>query len=182
MSDFELLFSLFSLLLGLAMAQVLGDGGRVINLRHKIRIGWLTPLLATLVMLDLSSFWTTAFGLRDRVAAHYLVLLLLLVFASAYYLVATLVFPNELDEKTDLDAHYWENRRIVVGAIFTLNLLVFGTDVWQGASIMRWAITATFYACLFLLWAVKSKRANIAMLSATCSLYLLGPLASLALR
>ena len=182
MSDFELLFSLFSLLLGLAMAQVLGDGGRVINLRHKIRIGWLTPLLATLVMLDLSSFWTLAFSVRDRVAANYLVLLLLLVFASAYYLVATLVFPNDLDENTDLDAHYWGNRRIVLGAILTLNLLSVGTDVWRGANNYTLVVGVIFLACLALLWVSTSKRVNIALLTVICSLYLFSPLAAFALR
>lgn len=182
MSDFELLFSLFSLLLGLAMAHVLADGGRIINLRHRIRIGWLTPLLATLVMLDLSSFWTFSFGMRDRVAANYLVLLALLVFASAYYLVATLVFPNELDENTDLDAHYWDNRRIVIGAIFTLNLVSISIDVWSGANAFRLVVGAIFMASLVLLWVVTSKRANIALLGATSSLYLLGPLAAFVFR
>lgn len=182
MSDFELLFSLFSLLLGLAMAQVLGDGGRVINLRHKLRIGWLTPLLAMLVMLDLSSFWTVAFSVRDLVAANYLVLLVLLVFASAYYLVAALVFPNELDEHTDLDAHYWNNRWIVIGAIFSLNLVSIGIDVWRGANSFGLIVGSIFLTGLILLLMAKSKGANIALLGAICSLYLFGPLAALALR
>ena len=43
MSNFEFVFSLFGLLLGLALAEVLGGFGTAIQHRRKVKIGWLTP-------------------------------------------------------------------------------------------------------------------------------------------
>ena len=57
MSNFEFVFSLYSLLFGLALAQVFAGFGNTLQERYKIRIGWLTPLLGLFVILDLTSFW-----------------------------------------------------------------------------------------------------------------------------
>ena len=64
MSNFEFVFSLFGLLLGLALAEVLGGFGTAIQSRKKVRIGWLTPLMALLVALDITSFWMIAWSVR----------------------------------------------------------------------------------------------------------------------
>ena len=67
MSDFEFVFILYSLLLGLSMVELLGGLGRALEVRFAAQaereafsIGWLTPLLAIFVMLDLLSFWSAA--------------------------------------------------------------------------------------------------------------------------
>ena len=57
MSAFEFVFSLFSLILGLALATGLGGLAKALKVRHKIRIGWLTTLLGLFVSLDLVTFW-----------------------------------------------------------------------------------------------------------------------------
>lgn len=96
MSQFEFVFSLFGLLLGLSLAEVLSGFGKAVKARRRLRIGWLTPLLGVLVMLDLTSFWTTAWAARDLLPVNYLTLMLLLAFTGLYYLVATLVFPEDV--------------------------------------------------------------------------------------
>lgn len=60
MSAFELDFSLYSLLLGLALVQVLSGLVRTIQSPDRVKMGWLTPLLGLWVMVDLTSFWTIA--------------------------------------------------------------------------------------------------------------------------
>lgn len=60
MSNFDFVFTLFGLLLGLSLAEVLGGFGRALQKRRKVRIGWLTPLLGLVVLLDVSSFWLVA--------------------------------------------------------------------------------------------------------------------------
>ena len=44
MSAFEFIFSLFGLMLGLALAEGLGSLSNAIKARHKVRIGWATAL------------------------------------------------------------------------------------------------------------------------------------------
>ena len=122
MSQFEFVFSLFGLLLGLSLAEVLSGFGKAVKARRRLRIGWLTPLLGAVVMLDLTSFWTTAWAARDFLPVNYLTLMLLLAFTGLYYLAATLVFPEDVGSCSDFDDHYWVNRRMVVGAVLLLNI------------------------------------------------------------
>lgn len=59
MTGFDLVFAVYGLLLGLAVAEVLGGFARALKLKRAtkaVRIGWLTPLLGTLVIFDLTSF------------------------------------------------------------------------------------------------------------------------------
>ena len=61
--------------------------------RPTLRIGWLCPLLAAFVLLDLLSFWSAAWTVRPLVRVSGESLMLVTVFAGAYYLAARLVFP-----------------------------------------------------------------------------------------
>jgi len=126
MSDFEFIFALFGLLLGLSLAEVLGGLAKAIEARLRpgstIRIGWLTPLLGAFVILDLLSFWQAAWVVRDVVLVSGKALMAITVFAGAYYLAAHLVFPREVDEQPDFDAHFFRVRRIVIGVMLVLLL------------------------------------------------------------
>ncbi len=106
MSVFEFVFSLFGLLVGLSMAEVLGGFGKAVKARGAVRIGWLTPLLGLLLMLDLTSYWYTAWGMRETIPGNSLTLFGLLLFTSLYYLAATLVFPDPPESQPDFDMHY----------------------------------------------------------------------------
>ena len=116
MSNFEFVFSLFGLLLGLALAEVLGGFGTAIQSRRKVRVGWLTPLLGALVALDITSFWMVAWSVRDLLPADYATLLGGLLLIGLYYLIARITFPHYLADWPDFDAYYYEHRRWVLGA------------------------------------------------------------------
>jgi hypothetical protein len=124
MSDFEFIFALFGLLLGLSLAEILAGLAHAIEARLRpestTRIGWLTPLLGAFVMLDLLSFWQAAWVTRNAVAVSGRALVAVTLFASAYYLAARLVFPRERGDQSDFDAHFFRVRRIVIGVMFAL--------------------------------------------------------------
>ena len=126
MSDFEFIFALFGLLLGLSIAEVLGGLARSIEARLRpdatVKIGWLTPLLGAFVMLDLLSFWQAAWTTREIVTVSGHTLLAIMAFASAYYLSARLVFPRDIELQPDFDAHFFQVRRVVIGAMLALLL------------------------------------------------------------
>lgn len=126
MSDFEFIFALFGLLLGLSLAEVLAGFARAIQARlavgSMVRIGWLTPLLGAFVLLDLLSFWQAAWVTRDVIAVSGRALVAVALFAGAYYLAAALVFPKAVGEEENLDDHFFRMRRIVIGVM--LGLLV----------------------------------------------------------
>lgn len=124
MSDFEFIFALFGLLLGLSLAEVLAGVARAIEARLRLGmalgIGWLTPLLAAFMLLDLLSFWQAAWTARTVIAVSPPTLMAVVGFAGAYYLAASLVLPRTLEPGVDLDAHFFRVRRIVIGMMMAL--------------------------------------------------------------
>ncbi len=123
MDNFSFVFSLFGLLMGLALAEVIGGFGTAIELRHKVRIGWLSPLLGLLIAFDLTSFWMTAWQVRGAIPVNFLSLGGGLVIFGAYYLIAQLAFPDDLELWPDLDIYYFAHKKWLLGGIYACNLL-----------------------------------------------------------
>lgn len=192
MSPFELVFAVYGLLLGLAIAEVLGGFSRTLKLKRgtkPIRVGWLTPLLGILVMLDLTSFWLLAWEARDGISANYLTLVSVLAIVGIYYLAATLIFPDEPEEWPDFDDWYDKHNRFVIGGLLAANVgtWIGGIALEMAAAaptpdeelvltasdqIILWAGLAVVIL-LMLLLKVKSRAWNAALL-VTVSLLLLG--------
>ena len=189
MSPFELVFAVYGLLLGLAIAEVLGGFSRALKLKRgsrAVRIGWLTPLLGMLVMLDLTSFWLLAWDAREQISANYVTLVGVLTMVGIYYLAATLIFPDEPEEWPDFDDWYDKQNRLVIGGLLAANVASWiGTSVLDavhplpevaaGATndvaealymISGFSILALFVALL----TVKARRWNVAMLVVICVL------------
>lgn len=133
MTQFEFAFALFGLLLGLSLAEVLGGLARTIEARLRpgsaIRVGWLVPLLAVFVILDLLSFWRAAWLVRDAVTVSGPALLAITAFASTYYLASALVFPRDLASTPDFNEHFFRVRRIVIGTLLVLLLWQVGYNL-----------------------------------------------------
>ena len=124
MSSFEVYFSFFGLLLGLSVAQVANGIGHALVARKSITFGWLTPLLAIFVLLDISSFWVWAWGGREVIDVDYASIHVGLIVTIAYYVAAVLLFPLPSGNWEKLDEHYWSNKRLVVGGIMLANAIV----------------------------------------------------------
>lgn len=183
MSQFEFIFALFGLLLGLSIIEVLGGFARAIEARLRpgaaVRIGWLTPLLGVFVLLDLLSFWNAAWVARDYAAISGYSLLGVTLFASAYYLAARLVFPPDLEGTPDLDAHFFRIRRIVLGVMFGLLLvqLAWYASVTQLAALLvrplPAGLTAILIALMIVAIAVRGKTASLIAMGALVTRYLI---------
>ena len=169
MDAFNFVFSLFGLLLGLALAEVLGGFGAALQERHKIRIGWLTPLLGLVVACDLTTFWLFAWFSRKLVPANYLVLLCALVVTSIYYLAARLVFPHDRAEWPDYDVYYFAHRRWVIGGIVLSNLLLAAGELALGLNPYDLLIDkmtgVLFFGQAIALMLLRSRRFSIALLA-----------------
>ena len=93
MSAFEFVFSLFGLLLGFSLVEVLGKLAASVKARPQIRLGWLTPLLSLFVLLDVTGFWSIVWNARDVIPASYGVLVVGLSITGLYYFAASLISP-----------------------------------------------------------------------------------------
>ena len=129
MSGFEFIFSLFGLILGLALAEGLGGLARALKASHRVRIGWPTALLGLFVSCDVVTFWMYGWGLRDLLPLSWPVLFGGFVVTSIYFVAASLVFPDEPEAWHDLDAHFDKQRRLVIGGVLIANAALLAVTV-----------------------------------------------------
>ena len=175
MDSFSFVFSLFGLLMGLALAEVIGGFGKALELRHKIRIGYLSPLLGLLIAFDLTSFWMVSWQDRAAIPVNFLSLAGGLVIFGTYYLIAQLAFPEDLDKWPDLDVYYFEHRKWLIGAIYILNMLAMVGEALIGlhpmSSFDGVATWAAFTAGAIGLFFLPGKKTNTALLLYQLALY-----------
>lgn len=123
MSAFEFFFSFYGLVLGLSVAAIATGLAAAIQHRRKVQIGWLTPLLAVFVCLDIASFWSTAWDSLQHLPLSYGLLVAGLAIALTYFVACSLVFPHQIVDGDRLDDHFWANKRTVLALMIAANLL-----------------------------------------------------------
>lgn len=179
MTTFEFVFSLYSLLFGLALAQVFGGFGNTLQERHKLKVGWLTPLLGLFVILDLTSFWEIGWQMRNISRPYFLFLIACVLVAGIYYLAARLVFPRNFVEWPDFDVYYLRHKNWVYGGILACNVVAVVVLTAAGIPFIRlpigFANYLTYFILLIALLSVRNKRANIVMLILLISRYAVIP-------
>ena len=180
MTTFEFVFSLYSLLFGLALAQVFGGFGNTLQERHKLKVGWLTPLLGLFVILDLTSFWEIGWQMRDITRPYFLFLICCVLVAGIYYLAAKLVFPRDFVEWPDFDVYYFRHKQWVLGGILFCNVIATVVVTAAGIPFIRlplgFANDLTYFALLIALLVVRDKRANVVLLLLMLARYAVFPL------
>jgi hypothetical protein len=183
MTVFEFVFALYSLLFGLALAEVFGGFGNTLQERHKLKIGWLTPLLGLFVIIDLTTFWEIAWQLKDVIEQlprlPVLILIPSVLVAGIYYLAARLVFPRNFVEWPDFDIYYFKHKQWVFGGILFCNIVAVIVLTAEGKPFIRlplgFANDLTYFALLVALLAVRNKRVNIVLLLLLLSRYAVFP-------
>ena len=177
MTDFEFVFVLYALLLGLSMVELLAGFGRAMEYKFArdaadqgFAVGWLTPLLAIFVLLDLISFWIFAWTIRTLIEVNSLTIMGVTGFAASYYLAARLVFPSEPDSFTDLDDHFYRVRRLVMGILMVLVIVQWtyllaqvGFEPFLTNTLPLW-LTAALIVLMALTMVWKNDRLNAAIL------------------
>ena len=183
MTVFEFVFSLYSLLFGLALAQVFGGFGNTLQERHKLKVGWLTPLLGLFVILDLTSFWEIGWQMRGIARPYFLFLIGCVLVAGIYYLAARLVIPRNFVEWPDFDVYYFRHKQWVFGGILLCNVVAVVALLTVHAPFLRspigFANFASYFVLLIALLAVRGKRASIVLLILMLSRYALFPVLTL---
>ena len=185
MTVFELIFSLYSLLFGLALAQVFAGFGNTLQERRKIKVGWLTPLLGLFVTFDTTSFWEIAWEMRvvDMSRPYFLYLICGVLLAGIYYLAARLVFPRDFVEWPDFDVYYFQHKQWVFGGLLLCNLIAAAALLTVSSEWRRFVggplgglNEASYFILLIALMAARTKRANIVLLILMLARYAVFPL------
>lgn len=167
MDAFNFAFSLFAIVLGMSLVEVLSGFARALRRRRMVHLGWLTPLLAIFVMLDLASFWEWLWSGRRLINPGYGVLIIGLLVSGLYYLAASIVFPNEFGDRADFDAHYVQHRRQVLGAIMVCSLITTAPILvvrFHQVPLRAWVESGIYYAALVAAIVSPRKALNIVAL------------------
>lgn len=168
MTAFEFIFPLFGLLVGLSFAEMLGGLARALKTSRNIRVGWLTPLLGTLILINLTMFWQGAWEVRDIASPTSLSLILVLLIGGTYFLAASMVFPSPGEERRDLDSHFMANRKVALLAIAACNLLylvLIGIEAAGRLGPVWWLGNGLFLALLLLAGFSRNRRVIVAVLA-----------------
>ena len=180
MSAFEFYFSFYGLALGLSVAVIATGLATAIQHRKAIRIGWLTPLLALFVGLDIATFWDAAWHAFRDAPFSYGMLVIGLAIALVYFIAASLVFPHQIVDGLTLDEHFWANKKIVLLLTTAANTLMVAVSALQVLSqpgamriLIGYAIAYPLYLVLIVPAALtRSRRLFAALVGLHVLIYL----------
>lgn len=174
MDGLEFVFSLFGLLLGLALTEALSGLARALKAKHRVRIGWPTALLGMLVACDVVTFWMFGWSLRKQLQVSWPLMFGGFVVTGIYYVCASLIFPD--DDAEDYDAHFERVRRMVLTGVlvcnvalvgFTLNFVPTLAFVNLRAAVLTWTFFPTALAAIL----AKDRRIVLACMGWLIALY-----------
>jgi hypothetical protein len=130
MMAFGYLSVLLSIILGLAIAQVLQGYRSLLLARGRVRVS--SPLLiwSILVLLFAAQAWWASFGLRERTHWDFLSFAVILLQMIFLYMLAALVFPDvEAKGSVDLIEHSDKFRRAFYGFLIAMLLTSIAKDL-----------------------------------------------------
>jgi hypothetical protein len=167
MTDFEFLFSVFGLLIGLTFIEIAIKFADAIDAHSRRPIGVLTPLLALFVMIDVAGYWLFSWSIRELLHVRWRTVFIALTVALTYYLSASMIFPRSDGEWKSLDEHYWSRKRLVIGGVL---LVESATMAWQLTRAVPalddywfWIYQLPYFAPMAALLFTRSKRVDIAL-------------------
>lgn len=189
MSPFEFFFGFYALILGLSVVEVVNGFARTMRARSRVKLGYCTPLLALLILMDLIQFWNDTWTSRQDIEISPAVLAAALASAAIYYLAASLVFPDRLEDWGEFDTYYDEHKRPVFAAIITANILGYvvlplaaGQLDLSGLSLSSFITSAVPFSIILLpialIFVLRDRRINGALLGLLCLFYLADIIAS----
>ena len=126
MDAFSYLSVLLSIILGLAVQQVLQGYRALILSRRRVRFYPLSIIWSVLILFIVVQHWWASFGLAERTEWSFLAFAVVLIQTGIIYMVAAIVLPDvPPTEPLDLKDHYYRE----APAAFCLTMAAVGWSV-----------------------------------------------------
>ena len=115
MSPFEFICAFYSVVLGVAVPQLMTSVGRLLEVSDQVRTYWVQSLWVVIVLLvDVNSWWTM-WELRSAKSWSFVSFLLLVGLVASIYLVTVLLFPRvPVHQEQGVHADHHLNGRAIV--------------------------------------------------------------------
>jgi hypothetical protein len=128
--SFNYLSVLLSIVLGLAIMQMLQSLRGLILTRAKVKLYLPTLIWAGLALLIAIQGWWASFRMHTQVAWTFAALLVIMMQAISVYMIAALVLPDAPGDKiVDLREHYFAHRPWFFGALGSAALFSLGKEL-----------------------------------------------------
>ncbi len=138
MSSFEFISVLVSVIVGLAITNLLTGLGRAIHNRKQARLWWVHIAWTGSIFLYLTLHWWGLFSMRNETSWSYWVFLYILVHSVLLFLLTVLLYPPDPTRAPEQREVFETNRSWFLGA-FALSLLAdIGTSALQGKLWTPW--------------------------------------------
>lgn len=124
MDSFSLFFAFYSLILGLAVTELLSGFGQFVRSHALHKLGMQTALLALFTFLAITATWVDALTALRSVRLDVESLWAPILTSTAYYLAAIVVFPSRAGDFDHLDEYFARHKRLVVALLLAAELLV----------------------------------------------------------
>lgn len=116
MDAFSYLSVLLSIILGLAITQVLQGYRGLLLSRARVRRYWPTLIWSALILLMATQNWWASFGLAGHRDWTFAAFAAILLEVSLLYMMAGVVLPDiPPGERCDLEAHYYREQKSFFG-------------------------------------------------------------------
>lgn len=177
---FDFMFGFYGLLLGLAVAEIAAGFSRAWDERKRRSLGLVGPLFGAVLLLDLLTYWLSAWGHRDISGVTFQVAFIAAIAALLYYFASTQVFPKE-GQAESLDDHIMEHRKAVVFCVIASNLTTFGPAFIQEITTLHqlaveelalWGGLNSVYYILLIVAGWASSKKVVAGFLITCLIYM----------
>ena len=132
MDAFSYLSVLLSIILGLAIAQVLQGYRAMLLAKGRVRHSIVVLIWSGLLLIFVAQAWWASFGLRDHTEWNFLTFVVILLQMGLLYMSAALIFPDISSAgSVDLGEHFEEHR----GAFFGFILAMLGASLLKSIAL-----------------------------------------------
>jgi hypothetical protein len=144
---FSYLSVLLSIILGLAITQLLQGLGRLLQERRRVRLYWPSIAWAGLLLVILVQTWWAMFGLRNQQSWSFGGFAVVILHVTLLFLLAALVFPDfSQPGGIDLRENYFGHSRWFFSLAVATTLASLAKDLVLGGHLPAPANTA-FHGC-----------------------------------
>jgi cytochrome bd-type quinol oxidase subunit 2 len=172
--SFSYFIAFYSLILGLALTELLGGFAHMVRARALKKLEPQTALLALFILVDICSTWIDSWVTLKHVAVDFAGLWAPVLIAICLYLAASVIFPRDDADHERLADYYRERKPFVILMLLAVEMLIhviylpiFENRIahepqlfWLWTVPYNLAIEATMVALIL----VRSRRANLVLL------------------
>jgi hypothetical protein len=143
MSGFEFLFTFYSLLLGLSIANIATDFADMWRERHARMSSVSTIFLGIFVLICVAQQWISFWALREIIVMNPTNLLICIAMSFPYIFVSQAMFPSVNDSWESLEDYYMAHCRVLQSVLLIPIAVSVGFNLYLG-SLAAWPDTTFF--------------------------------------